>query len=124
MGSPKLLIALVWLYIGAQLICNVFEDNMMYANANISASDNTTEYSITESVGLTNDTASYFSTGKEILRFFGKLFFFDYTIFKNYDAITMTTTANDFAIVRYLLIGIGTIMFIDLLVTLRRLIFG
>jgi hypothetical protein len=43
-------------------------------------------------------------------------------MFKDYDPATGTTTANDFAIFRYLLIAIGAVMVIELVIVLRQVI--
>ncbi len=124
MGSPKLLIALIWAYVLTQIFCNWFEDNSMYAGMNISATDNTNQQYITSSVDVSGTPASFVSVTNMIWTFCGKLFLFDYSIFYDYDIVTATKTANFLSIARYLLAAIGAVMWIDLAITTRRLIFG
>ena len=124
MGSPKLLIGLIWIFILIQIFCNWFEADDMYTGMNISATENTTQYYITESVDTTGTPASFISVAKGIWDFCGKLFLFDYSIFKDVNPATGVETANWLSVFRYLLIAIGAVMWIDLAITGRRLILG
>jgi hypothetical protein len=63
--------------------------------------------------------------GTNTLDTFGKVVTFDYTMFKdihNLDPVTGKPMANDFAIFRYLLIGIGIVMIVELVLVLRQII--
>jgi hypothetical protein len=124
MGSPKLLIALIWIFILTQLFCNWFEDDTMYTGTNISATDNTTQHYLTSSTDTTGTPASFVSVTSAIWTFCSKLFLFDYSIFYDYDPVTATKTANFLALLQYLLIAIGVVMWVDLAITTRRLILG
>lgn len=124
MGSPRLLIMLLWLFIGAQVICNWFENDDMYAGTNIAATENVTNYYISSSTDTSGVVTSFVDFGREVAAFCGKLFLFDYSLFYNVDSTTGAKTANDISILRYLLIAIGIVMWIDLALTGRRMLLG
>jgi len=80
------------------------------------------QYSQTESVDTAGNKADFLSLGGNVLSTIGKVITFDYTMFKDYDPGTGTSTANDFAIFRYLLIAIGAVMIVELVIVLRQII--
>ncbi len=124
MNNPRMLISFLFLFTISQLVCNMFEGNEMYANMNISSADNATEFTTTTMGDSGGGTSTLVSAGNSIWHFMSKLLFFDYTIFYNVDSVSGEKTANDFSIFRYLLICMGIVMWIDLALTLRKVIAG
>ena len=119
--SSRLWIGMLMFYVLAIVICNVIEGAQM--TSGISA-DMTpmTQYSQTKSTDTAGNAADFWTPGVSTLSTIGKIITFDYTMFKDYDPATGTTTANDFVIFRYLLIAIGVVMVFELILTLRQVI--
>lgn len=119
--SSRLWIGMLMFYVLAIVICNVIEGAQMTTGI---STDMTamTQYSQTKSTDTAGNTADFWTLGANTLSTFGKVITFDYTMFKDYDAGTGTTTANDFAIFRYLLIAIGAVMVVELVLVLRQII--
>jgi hypothetical protein len=115
-----LLIGIITLYILAQLICNAVEDQAMLTSTNISDVQDMMSHSTTVSTDalgqIVSSITGVFST---IGTWINKYILFDYTIFKDYDPVTGTTTANQLAIFRFLLIGMGFAVLVDFYRVLR-----
>ena len=119
--SSRLWIGMLMFYVFAVVICNVIEGAQMATGI---STDMTalSQYSQTESVDTAGNKADFLSLGGNVLSTIGKVITFDYTMFKDYDPGTGTSTANDFAIFRYLLIAIGAVMIVELVIVLRQII--
>lgn len=119
--SSRLWIGMLMFYVFAIVICNVIEGASMTQGV---STDMTamTQYSQTKSTDTAGNTADFWTVGANTLSTIGKVVTFDYTMFKDYDPATGTTTANDFALFRYLLIAIGAVMIVELVIVLRQVI--
>lgn len=115
--SAKLWIGTIMFYIIAQVLCNIVDGSAMIT----SSTDLTglSESSITQSQDTTGTPATYVSVSSNFFSSLGKIIFFDYTIFRNTDG-----TANDFAIIRYLLIAIGIVILIESVIIFRQILSG
>jgi hypothetical protein len=118
MTRPNTLIALMVFFVLAQILCNWVEDNPLVYNASpnilVGSDDKTIPIDIQAPLTFVN----------RIINFCGDLFLFDYSVFKDVDPVTGVATDNDFVIFRYILICFGVVMWTDVLLTARRLIFG
>ena len=125
MTNWKAFVGIMWFFILAQMICNMWGGRDMYDNANpypisVDKSDNYTIYQTDQTVDSLGKTTSVpnFDIG-QVGDFFAKLFTFDYPIFENDDG-----TDNDFVVIRWMLVCVGLIMWIELFLTIRRMILG
>ena len=119
--SSRLWIGMLMFYVFAIVICNVIEGAQMTQGVSTDMTS-MTQYSQTKSTDTAGNVADFWTMGTNTLSTIGKVVTFDYTMFKNYDPATGTTTANDFAIFRYLLIAIGAVMIIEFVIVLRQII--
>ncbi len=106
-------IAMVTFYILGQLICNAVEDNSMLVNTDVTE---VTTYSQTVSVDALGQISAVLG---KAWSFIDKYILFDYTIFKTVDPGTGVATDSPLVIFKYILIGIFSIMIIDLFRVLR-----
>lgn len=106
-------------YVLAQVICNFIDGTAMYTSANVADLSNATESSITTSTDSSGTPAQFISMGTGFFSTIGKIVFFDYTIFRNTDG-----TANDWVILRYLLICIGIAIMVEMAIVFRQIIAG
>jgi hypothetical protein len=119
--SSRLWIGMITFYVLAILVCNVIEGAQMTQGISSDLSY-MTQYSQTKSTDTAGNVADFWTVGANTLSTFGKIVTFDYTMFKDYDPGTGTSTANDFAIFRYLLIAIGIVMVVEIVIVLRQII--
>jgi hypothetical protein len=122
--SSRLWIGMLMFYILAIVICNVIEGAQMTTDISTDL-DYMTATGETKSTDTAGNIANFVSLGPDALATFGKIIFFDYTMFKNIhdiDPATGRPRANDFAIFRYLLIAIGVVMIVELVIVLRQII--
>ena len=119
--SSRLWIGMLMFYVLAIVICNVIEGAQMTQGISTDMTS-MTQYSQTKSTDTAGNVADFWTMGTNTLSVIGKIVTFDYTMFKNYDPATGTTTANDFVIFRYLLIAIGAVMVVELVLVLRQII--
>jgi hypothetical protein len=119
MTSPKVMIGLIILFVIAQILCNWVDNKPMMSgtNPNILVDPNTNR-------PIPIDINTPVTVVNSVVKFCSELFFFDYTVFYNIDPITGVATDNDFVIIRWALIAFGLVMWLDILLTGRRLIFG
>jgi hypothetical protein len=112
---------MITFYVLAIVVCNVIEGAQMTTGV---STDLTymTQYSQTKSTDTAGNIADFWTVGTSALSTFGKIITFDYTIFKDYDPGTGTSTANDFAIFRYMLIAIGIVLVFEIVIVLRQII--
>lgn len=115
--SAKLWIGTIMFYIIAQVLCNVVDGSAMITNS--TDLSGMTGSSVTQSQDTTGTPATYMSMGSNFFSSLGKIIFFDYTVFRNVDG-----TANDFVIIRYLLIAIGVVILIESAVVFRQILAG
>lgn len=122
--SSRLWIGMLMFYVLAIVICNVIEGAQMTQGVSTDL-DYMTATDTTKSTDTAGNIANFVTLGPNALGTFGKIIFFDYTMFKdihNIDPATGRPRANDFAIIRYLLITIGVVMVVELVITLRQII--
>jgi len=119
--SSRLWIGMLMFYVFAIVICNVIEGAQMTQGVSTDMTS-MTQYSQTKSTDTAGNVADFWTMGANTLSTFGKIVTFDYTMFKDYDPATGTTTANDFAIFRYLLIAIGVVMIVEIVIVLRQIV--
>ena len=122
--SSRLWIGMLMFYILAIVICNVVEGASMTSTISTDL-DYMTAHDKTTSTDSNSNKANFVTMGPNVLITFGKIIFFDYTMFKdvnNLDPVTGEPMANDFAIFRYLLIAIGIIMIVELAIVLKQII--
>jgi len=122
--SSRLWIGMLMFYVLAIVICNVIEGAQMTTTIS-SDLDYMTAHDTTTSTDSNSNKANFVTLGPDVLGTFGKIIFFDYTMFKdvnNLDPVTGKPMANDFVIFRYLLIAIGVIMIVELALVLRQII--
>jgi hypothetical protein len=122
--SSRLWIGMLMFYILAIVICNVIEGAQMTTGISTDL-DYMTAHDTTKSTDTAGNLANFITLGPDALGTFGKVIFFDYSMFKdmnNLDPVTGKPMANDFAIFRYLLIAIGVIMIVELVIVLRQII--
>lgn len=125
MTNWKAFVGIMWFFILCQLICNIwggrdiYEDVAPYPISQNNA-DNSSMYLADQTIDSlgTSTSVPAFNIVK-IIDFLNKLFFFDYPVFENDDG-----TDNDFIIIRWMLICIGIIMWIELFLLLRRMTVG
>lgn len=117
--STKILIGLLMFYVLAQVICNFIDGSAMYSSTNVADLNSATESSVTTSSDSSGTPAQYISMGMGFFTTIGKIAFFDYTIFRNTDG-----TANDWVILRYLLICMGIAILVEMAVVFRQIISG
>ena len=115
--SAKLWIGTIMFYIIAQVLCNIVDGSAMITSSTDLAG--LSESSVTQSQDTTGTPATYVSMGTGFFESLGKIVFFDYTVFRNTDG-----TANDFAIIRYLLIAIGIVILIESAIIFRQILSG
>ena len=115
--SAKLWIGTIMFYIIAQVLCNIVDGSAMITSS--SDLSGLSDSSITQSQDTTGTPAAYFSMGQNFFSSLGRIIFFDYTVFRNIDG-----TANDFALIRYLLIAIGVVILIESAVVFRQILTG
>ena len=111
-------------YVLAIVVCNVIEGAQMATGISTDITP-MSQYSQTKSTDTAGNVADFWTVGASTLGTIGKIVTFDYTIFKDIhdiDPATGLPRANDFAIFRYLLIGIGIVMIIELIIVLRQVI--
>lgn len=104
-------------YIIAQVLCGIVDGSPMISDS--SDLSGLASSSITSSQDTMGTPATYVSMGSNFFSSLGKIVFFDYTIFRNPDG-----TANDFAIIRYLLIAIGIAILIESAIVFRQILAG
>jgi hypothetical protein len=137
MTSPRLLIAMLMLFVLAQVICNFMEGNQMIHAAEGEDISEAWEFTQTTSVDTLGTAITWIDKPIDFMK---KVFAFDYNMFYDvYVGYTETTCtaaggawqsdstckfANDFTIIRYLLMCIGIIMWVELALVLRRLTLG
>jgi hypothetical protein len=119
--SSRLWIGMITFYVLAIVICNVIEGAQMTTGISTDMTP-MTQYSQTKSTDSAGNTADFWTVGASTLATIGKVVTFDYSVFKDYDPGTGTSTANDFVIFRYLLIAIGAVMIFELILALRQVI--
>jgi len=112
---------MIFFYVLAIVVCNVIEGAQMTQGISSDLSY-MTQYSQTKSTDTAGNVADFWTVGANTLSTFGKIVTFDYTMFKDYDPATGTSTANDFSIFRYLLIAIGIVMVVEIVIVLRQII--
>jgi hypothetical protein len=116
--SSRLWIGMIFFYVLAIVVCNVIEGAQMTTGISTDMTS-MTQYSQTKSTDTVGNIADFWTVGANTLATIGKVVTFDYTMFKDYDPGTGTSTANDFAIFRYLLIGIGFVMILEIILAIR-----
>lgn len=116
--STKILIGMLMFYVICQIVCNFIDGNAMAYNANMIA-DNASGTAITNSIDTSNTPAQYVTMSGSFFTTIGKIAFFDYTVFRNTDG-----TANEWVIIRYLLICIGIAILVEVAVVFRQIISG
>lgn len=121
MQNTRLLIGLITFFILAQVICNFIEGNDMLTQANIDFTQNMTSHRYTTTTDIEGGEGTFVSKG---IDFLSKLFIFDYSIFYDIDPVTGEKTSNDFYIFRLFLIAVGIAMWIDAIITFRKMILG
>lgn len=104
--STKLWIGTIMFYVIAQVLCGIVDGSAMITDS--SDLSGLASSSITSSQDTTGTPATYVTMTGSFFSSLGKIVFFDYTIFRNPDG-----TANDFVIIRYLLIAIGIVILIE-----------
>ncbi len=122
-------IGIMWIWILVQGWGNIIE-----GQDTLITEDQAEEYTLlqehTQSVTSTTGGTDVISldwlwnAGQTIWTVFSKVFLFDYTFFKdveNADPITGDVPANDFVILRYLLIAMGIYMWTEIILFLRQL---
>jgi hypothetical protein len=117
--STKLFIGIIMFYIIAQVLCNIVDGNAMVTAANVADTGDLANSSVTTSTDSSGTPATYVSMAGSFFTTVGKVIFFDYTIFRNLDG-----TANDFVILRYLLIAIGIVIIVETAIVFRQIIAG
>ena len=118
--ATRLLIGMITFYILATLICNVGEGQAMAhsINTDMEAGLGHNTVQSTDALGA---TTTFWTMGANTLGLIWKVVAFDYSLFKDVDPVTGTATANDWAILRYMLIAIGIAIVIDFIVVLRSI---
>jgi hypothetical protein len=116
--SSRLWIGMITFYVLAIVVCNVIEGAQMTQGINTDMTS-MTQYSQTKSTDTVGNISDFWTPGVNALATIGKVITFDYTIFKDYDPGTGTSTANDFVIFRYLLIAIGFVMVLEIILAIR-----
>ena len=119
--SSRLWIGMLMFYVLAVVICNIIEGASMVQGVDTSMT-NLTQYAQTESVDTAGNKANFWELGKSTLATIGKIITFDYSMFYDVDPSTGVKTANDFSIFRYLLMGIGAVMVVELAIVLKQVI--
>jgi hypothetical protein len=117
--SSKILIGMLMFYVLCQVICNFVDGNAMVTSANVADLNNASATSVTTSADTSGTPAQYVTMATSFFATIGKIAFFDYTVFRNIDG-----TANDWAILRYLLICVGIAILIEVAVVFRQIITG
>ena len=121
MISSRLFIGMIMFYIMAQLICNLVEGQSMVYGVSTDMTSGT-QYQQTTSTDTSGNKADFWTMGANTLSLIGKVVTFEYSLFYDVDPATGAVTANDFSIIRYLLIAIGIVMVIELVIVLRQII--
>lgn len=112
--SSKFLIGVIWIFLFAQLICNFYEGQTMYNNVTMEAF---TQYDTTTQTDTLGTAIRAPSIVDEVITALGRIFLFDYSIFKNIDVDPDANgdyPDNGFVFIRYLLIAIGAVMWLQL----------
>ena len=117
--SSKILIGMLMFYVICQVVCNFIDGNAMVTAANVADLNNTSSTSVTTSTDTSGTPAQYVTMAGSFFTTIGKIAFFDYTVFRNTDG-----TANEWVIIRYLLICIGIAILIEIAVVFRQIIAG
>ncbi len=134
--STRLFIGIITFFILAQVICNFVEGNSFLTGANVADIQAATNHTYTTTASSSGTGVSFVD---KTVDFFDKLLFFDYSIFKDVDystteaacaaiggewdsTISACKTANDFAILRYMFIAIGLVMWIELAIVFKNLL--
>jgi hypothetical protein len=112
--SSKILIGMLMFYVICQVVCNFVGGNAMVTAANVADINNASSTSVTTSSDTSGTPAQYVTMGQSFFAAIGKIAFFDYTVFRNTDG-----TANEWVIIRYLLICIGIAILIEIAVVFR-----
>lgn len=118
MNNTGLMIGLIWFYIISQVCCNFYGGRAMYDNVDIQ-NEGATNYTITTGADSQGTSITWIDTASSVWDWIKKLFAFDYACFQEADG-----SPNDFFIFRILLIGISVVLWIDVALTLRRLVTG
>lgn len=118
MGNTGLMIGLIWFFMIAQVSCNFYGDRDMYENVDI-RNQGAAEQSITTATDTEGTGVTWLDVGAGAWDFITKLFAFNYPCFQNTDG-----SDNEFIIIRYLLIAVGFVMWIDIAYTIRRIARG
>lgn len=117
--SSKILIGMLMFYVICQVVCNFVDGNAMVTAANVADLNDASATSVTTSTDTSGTPAQYVTMAGSFFTTIGKIAFFDYTVFRNTDG-----TANEWVIVRYLLICIGIAILIEVAVVFRQIIAG
>lgn len=119
--STRLFIGMITFYILAQVMCNVMDGNPMVQGVSTDMTAGT-QYSQVTSEDSNQNTANFWTMGASTLSTIGKIVVFDYSMFYEVDPVTGVKTANDWSLIRYLLIAIGIVMIIEFVIVLRQII--
>lgn len=119
--STRLWIGIITFYILAQIICNFVEGNNMVTDANIIEAQENLAHQHTTTVDTEGTSDSFISKAKD---FITKIVFFDYSMFYDIDPASGEKTANNFVIIRYLLIAIGIVILVEASITFKKAILG
>lgn len=106
-------------YVICQMVCNFVDGSAMVTSANVADLNNASSSTITQSTDSSGTPAQYVSMTTGFFGSITKIIFFDYTVFRNTDG-----TANDWVILRYLLICIGIAILIEIAIVFRQIIAG
>lgn len=117
--NAKIWIGMLMFYVICQVVGNFVGGNAMVTGANVADLNNASSSSVTTSTDSAGTPAQYVSMGSSFFSTAQKIAFFDYTMFRNTDG-----TANEWVILRYLLICIGIYLLVDAAVVFRQLLSG
>jgi hypothetical protein len=118
--ATRLLIGMITFYILATLICNVGEGQAM-AHSIDTDMEGGLGHNTVQSTDALGATTTFWTATTNTLALIWKVVWFDYSVFKDVDPATGDPVANDWAIVRYMLIAIGIAIVIDFIVVLRSI---
>jgi hypothetical protein len=117
--NTKIFMTFLMVYVIAQVLCNIVDGNTMFTNTNVADINSLSSASVTSSSDSSGTPAQYVAMGDSFFTTIGKVAFFDYTLFRNLDG-----TANDWVIIRYLLICWGIVTLVEAAVVFRQIIAG
>lgn len=122
--NSKVYMGLIMFWLIATMICNWYQGASMYNEMSTNVSE-LTGYETTTQTDALGTAARAPSISDSIIDVLGKIFLFDYVLFKNIDNppdANGNYPDNGFVFFRYLLIAIGAVLWLQLAIILFNII--